>query len=295
MMLSLDSTEVIAIVHTHVIQYLSNVDLINFKIALPRGYNFYLSDNVMERILTRMLARKGVTVCTHCVNLVNLPKPHAITLVQTFHKIIQDIVCCYDHDSFQNQMPNIYYSKHSAQSDIFSYAETKLCMTNVSFINPSFANMIGNIEAIETENDNLVFVYYSTDRTACITLPVNITCEWCTNCDEGHYNTAISVSGHRNFLYCQNCDISFCGCSSDYVMCAKCDSVWCYTCDNDGVSNGEICCSDCGRFICGSCMVETSDSHFSEDDESNECSSEQSPLSEAGDRDVDDCEVVIAM
>jgi hypothetical protein len=42
-------------------------------------------------------------------------------------------------------------------------------------------------------------------------------------------------------------------------------------------------------------MVETSDSHFSEDDESNECSSEQSPLSEAADRDVDDCEVVVAM
>ncbi len=268
LMMPVECIQVISIVHAHVTQYLSNVDLINFKIALPKDYDFYLEDTVLAKILTNMLGRKGISVCPHCVDLIDMPKSQHFELVQSFHEIIQEIVCCYDHDTFLSHLsPNIYYAKHSEQKQIFNYVENKLSIGGIHLISPSFAEMIGKIEQLEQENDELVFVHFSSDRKAFITLPANISCEWCTNCDEGHYNTVISMSGDKNNFFCRCCGISFCCCNEDYIICSSCGSISCYTCEEDETTSGEICCSNCGLFICGSCMLEASDSEDYEDDD----------------------------
>lgn len=266
-----ERTRVISIVHTHVTQYISYTDLINLKIALPKDYDFYLEDTVFAKILTGMLYRKGISVSPCCVGLIDILKSQTVELVQSFHKIIQEIICCYDHDSFpsllSHQFPNIFYAKRSEHKQIFNYVETKLPMDDIHFFSPSFADMIGKIEQLEQDNDELVFIYFSSDRKAFIALPANISCEWCTNCDEGHYNTVISMSGDKDNFFCNTCGISFCFCNEDYITCSSCGSISCYACEEDENATGEMCCSNCGRFICGSCMLDASDSDDEGDDD----------------------------
>ena len=254
LMMTSERTRVISIVHTHVTQYISYTDLINLKIALPKDYDFYLEDTVFAKILTGMLYRKGISVSPCCLGLIDIPKSQTVELVQSFHKIIQQIICCYDYDDtfpsfLSHQFPVFFYAKRSEHKQIFNYVETLLPRDDIHFVSRSFADMIGKIEQFEQDNDELVFIYFSSDCKAFIALPANISCKWCTNCDEGHYNTVISMSGDKDNFFCNTCGISFCFCNEDYTTCSRCGCSWCYACEEDENATGEMC-IQCGRFTC---------------------------------------------